>query len=213
MENNTGLLNKSTFSAPIHLTVLPDIFDELCKDDQRHKEAIVWDCSNFKSWIEDIFLIVVETCIQNWICFLGFLLPVVNQSGGVRDQFGLSRHCSHLWLWLEPSKWPAGTSQSSQNRSEEAGNPGFQFRRSTKTIFIAGEKRYGCSPFTGQHLSTGYQRNSGGGHHWEGQEEDGVRSSRHSENGHNWSNCAGQQFKKHKVRCEKWALSGFFLSF
>lgn len=41
MENNTGLLNKSTFSAPIHLTVLPDIFDELCKDDQRHKEAIV----------------------------------------------------------------------------------------------------------------------------------------------------------------------------
>lgn len=135
MENNTRLRNKSTFSAHIHLTVLPDVFDKLGKDDQRPKEAIVWDCSHFKSWIEDIFLIVVETCIQNWICFLGFLLPVVNQSGGVRDQFGLSRHCSHLWLWLEPSKWPAGPSQSSQNWSEEAGNPGFQFRWSTDSFY------------------------------------------------------------------------------
>lgn len=56
-----------------------------------------------------------------FICFLGLLLPVVHQSRRSRDQLSLGRHCSHLRLRLEPSKRPAGTSQGSQDRTEETG--------------------------------------------------------------------------------------------
>lgn len=69
----------------------------------------------------------VEVLLIGWIksviAFLGLLLPVVHQSWRFGDQLGLSRHCSHLWLWLESSKRPAGTSQGSQDRPEETGNP------------------------------------------------------------------------------------------
>lgn len=52
----------------------------------------------------------------------------------------------------------------------------------------------------GEYLSTGHQGNGGGGYHREGKEEDGFGPSGHSENGHYWSHCAGQQLKEHKVR-------------
>lgn len=64
--------------------------------------------------------------------------------------------------------------------------------------------------FIGEYLSTGHQRNSGGGHHREGEEEDGFGPSCHSENGHHWSHCTGQQLRKHKVRHQK-LVNGFCL--
>lgn len=76
---------------------------------------------------QDIFIIVVcwglfnDTCFKSFICFPGLLLPVVHQSWRFGDQLGLSGHCSHLRLWLEPSKRPAGTSQGSQDWPEETG--------------------------------------------------------------------------------------------
>lgn len=55
----------------------------------------------------------------------------------------------------------------------------------------------------GEYLSTGHQGDGGGGHHREGEEEDGSGPSGHSENGHHRSDCAGQQLWEHKVRCQK----------
>lgn len=99
-----------------------------CKKDQIYMITWkkVWGCCNIWFMITislfcDTFPNVVvcwgvlldEICINGFICFLGLLLPVVHQSRRFRDQLGLSRHCSHLRLRLEPSKWPAGTSQGS----------------------------------------------------------------------------------------------------
>lgn len=78
-------------------------------------------------------VLLSEICINSFICFVGLLLPVVHQSWRFRHKLGLSRHCSHLRLWLEPSKRPAGTSQGSQDWPEETGNPWLKLMNFTPT--------------------------------------------------------------------------------
>lgn len=139
-----------------------------------------------------------ESCVKGVICVVGLLLPAVHQSWRPRHQLGLSRHCSHLRLRLEPSERPASPGQSSPHWPEETGNP--RSRLLPHSLTGSSERTISLY-FTGQHLPTGHQRNGGRRHHREGKEEDGFRPSGHSEDGHHWSNCSGQQLKKHKVRC------------
>lgn len=140
-----------------------------------------------------------KLCNKSVICVVGLLLPAVHQSWRFRHQLGLSRHCRHLRLWLEPSERPASPGQSSPHWPEETGN--LQTKLLQTCSLMRWSEQTISFHFTGQHLPIGHQRNCGGRHHWEGKEEDGFRPSCHSEDGHNWPNCSGQQLKKHKVRC------------
>lgn len=165
-------------------------------------------CKNYSWWIEIAANLVTnfryfcmfsmfESYIKGVICVVGLLLPAIHQSWRFRHQLGLSRHRSHLRLWLEPSERPASPGQSSPHWPEETGNPPTKLL----TYSLTGSDGTISFYFKGQHLPIGHQRNSGGRHHREGKEEDGVGPSGHSEDGHNWSNCSGQQLEKHKVRC------------